>query len=193
MELLKDRMRWALKRAGISQAALARAVGVKAPSVNAWCSGETKTIEGENLMRAAQALKVNPYWLATGKGSREPLSAGEVPTDHLLGETITAGLASPPSHSMTLDPGILFEAERWVLFEEGPVIKGPGGVERLKNPYPPRLRAERLSALYAMIAADGGTLSPANSAALIEAAKARPDKGVEGDRVADRGIRAANK
>lgn len=192
MQTLKDRIRWAMKQAGVSQADLARAVGIKPPSVNAWASGQTKTIEGENLVRAARKLNVNPYWLATGKGSREPLSIGGSSED-LLGETVTSGLALHPSHSMTLDPGILFEAERWVLFEEGPVVKGPDGAERLKNAYAPRPRAERLSALYAMIAADGGTLSPANSAALIEAARARSNQGVESGRGDERSNRAANK
>ncbi|EIK96083.1 putative phage repressor [Pseudomonas sp. M47T1] len=51
-----------------TQAALARACGIKPPSVNDWLSGKTKTIEGENLLNAAEALKVIPMWLATGKG-----------------------------------------------------------------------------------------------------------------------------
>lgn len=51
---------------------LARAVGVKPPSVSDWLSGKSKTMEGENLLRAAKHLGVNPVWLATGKG--EPCS-----------------------------------------------------------------------------------------------------------------------
>lgn len=53
----------------VSQASLARACGIKPPSVHDWMSGKTKSIEGENLLRAAAFLKVSPYWLATGKGS----------------------------------------------------------------------------------------------------------------------------
>lgn len=56
----------------ISQAALARACGIKPPSVNDWVSGKTKSIEGENLLRAAAFLKVSPLWLATGKGPMRP-------------------------------------------------------------------------------------------------------------------------
>lgn len=52
----------------ISQAALARACGIRAPSVNDWISGKTKTIEGQNLLLAAEYLKVSPMWLATGRG-----------------------------------------------------------------------------------------------------------------------------
>lgn len=56
----------------ISQAALARACGIKPPSVHDWVSGKTKSIEGENLLRAAAFLKVSPLWLATGKGPMRP-------------------------------------------------------------------------------------------------------------------------
>ncbi|MCX2694291.1 LexA family transcriptional regulator [Pseudomonas sp. DCB_CB] len=52
----------------ISQAALARACGIKPPSVNDWLSGKTKTIEGQNLLLAAEFLGVLPKWLATGRG-----------------------------------------------------------------------------------------------------------------------------
>jgi phage repressor protein C with HTH and peptisase S24 domain len=69
MRNLQDRLRAAM--AGppkITQAALARACGIKPPSVNDWLSGKTKAIEGENLLHAAELLKVTPMWLATGRG-----------------------------------------------------------------------------------------------------------------------------
>lgn len=69
MRTLQERLKLAM--AGppkVTQAALARACGVRAPSVNDWISGKTKTIEGENLLIAADYLKVMPMWLATGKG-----------------------------------------------------------------------------------------------------------------------------
>ncbi|WP_440466908.1 DEAD/DEAH box helicase family protein [Pseudomonas sp. YH-1] len=69
MRTLQERLKFVM--AGppkISQAALARACHVKAPSVNDWISGKTKSIEGENLLSAAAFLKVLPLWLATGKG-----------------------------------------------------------------------------------------------------------------------------
>jgi len=73
MRNLQERLRAAM--AGppkITQAALARACGIRPPSVNDWLSGKTKAIEGENLLRAAEILKVSPMWLATGKGSMRP-------------------------------------------------------------------------------------------------------------------------
>lgn len=69
MSTLQDRLRQIM--AGppkVSQAALARACGIKPPSVNDWLSGKTKTIEGQNLLLAAEFLGVAPKWLATGRG-----------------------------------------------------------------------------------------------------------------------------
>lgn len=70
MRTLQERLKLAM--AGppkVTQAALARACGIRAPSVNDWISGKTKTIEGQNLLIAADYLKVMPMWLATGKGA----------------------------------------------------------------------------------------------------------------------------
>ena len=54
----------------ITKAGLARACGIKQPSVSDWFSGDTATIEGRNLVAAASYLCVSPEWLATGRGQR---------------------------------------------------------------------------------------------------------------------------
>lgn len=54
---------------------LARAVGVKPPSVSDWISGKSKTMEGENLLKAANFLGVNPIWLASGIGKPQKNSS----------------------------------------------------------------------------------------------------------------------
>jgi phage repressor protein C with HTH and peptisase S24 domain len=81
MTTLQERLKLAM--AGppkVSQASLARACGIRAPSVNDWLSGKTKTIEGQNLLLAADFLKVQPMWLATGKGSmRKGMDGGLSP------------------------------------------------------------------------------------------------------------------
>lgn len=64
---LKDRLKKALKDAGINQSELALKVGISRASVSGWFTGETKTIEGSNLTKAAEALGVDPHWLATGE------------------------------------------------------------------------------------------------------------------------------
>lgn len=61
-----------MEQAGINQADLARACNVKPPSVNGWLSGKAKFLRGENLLKAAAALKVNQQWLADGTGDMRP-------------------------------------------------------------------------------------------------------------------------
>lgn len=51
----------------MSQAELSRRCGVKPASVNGWLNGKAKFLKGENLLRAAAALGVNPEWLASGR------------------------------------------------------------------------------------------------------------------------------
>jgi transcriptional regulator with XRE-family HTH domain len=52
----------------VTNAALAKACGVKPPSVTDWCNGRTKTIEGAHLLKAADCLGVRAKWLAEGVG-----------------------------------------------------------------------------------------------------------------------------
>lgn len=78
MTTLQERLKLAMSGPPkITQASLARACGVRAPSVNDWLSGKTKTIEGQNLLAAADFLKVLPMWLATGKGPMRKASGSE--------------------------------------------------------------------------------------------------------------------
>ncbi|MBV6567679.1 LexA family transcriptional regulator, partial [Acinetobacter baumannii] len=72
MNTLAERLRYAMEvlpPKKIKGVDLARAVGVKPPSVSDWLSGKSKTMEGENLLKASKFLGVNPNWLATGNGS----------------------------------------------------------------------------------------------------------------------------
>lgn len=54
---------------------LARACGVKQPSVSGWLSGKSTRMEGANLLAAAEFLNVNYWWLADG---REPMRPTDV-------------------------------------------------------------------------------------------------------------------
>lgn len=70
---LPERLAWALDRAVTAgklknQAELAERVGISRASVSAWFTGATKTLEGSNLTKAADALGVDAAWLATGEG-----------------------------------------------------------------------------------------------------------------------------
>ena|SRR5690348_6840151 len=145
--LLKERIEWALdpKRGPRSQAGLARACGIKAPSVNDWLTGKTKAIASENLFDAARYLGVRAEWLATDKEPRLP-----------------SGESDPEAQSLILDPAMLAEAEKWVMFEEGAGYK-----------FSPNARAERLIQLYRMVVEDGGSLSPDHADIVIQQSRAR--------------------
>ncbi|OEC84755.1 helix-turn-helix domain-containing protein [Acinetobacter sp. YK3] len=72
MRTLAERLRYAMEvlpPKKIKGVDLARAVGVKPPSVSDWLSGKSKTMEGENLLKVSKFLGVNINWLATGNGS----------------------------------------------------------------------------------------------------------------------------
>lgn len=72
MLTLSERITYALDELTpkISQAKLARAVGVSPPSVNDWKSGKTKEIEHDNAVKAAICLGVPYEWLRHGKGAK---------------------------------------------------------------------------------------------------------------------------
>lgn len=76
MSTLADRLTLALKAHGGTQAELARACQVKPPSVADWFSGETKSLKGLSLLRAAAFLHVDALWLATGEGEMRPSAPG---------------------------------------------------------------------------------------------------------------------
>lgn len=67
---LAKRIKQALKDAGISKSDLARAVGVSPSAVTQWENGDTKVLDGDNLLKAARALSVSPEWLGSGKGDK---------------------------------------------------------------------------------------------------------------------------
>ncbi|MDC5305527.1 XRE family transcriptional regulator [Acinetobacter baumannii] len=80
LKTLADRLRYAMEvlpSKKIKGVDLARAVGVKPPSVSDWLSGKSKTMEGENLLKASKFLGVNPNWLASGTGSPNEINKKE--------------------------------------------------------------------------------------------------------------------
>lgn len=69
---LAERITKAREAAGMSKSDLARSVGASPSAVSQWESGETQTLEGKNLVRAAVAMGVDAVWLGTGKGEMAP-------------------------------------------------------------------------------------------------------------------------
>lgn len=56
---------------GITKSAFSRLVGVSTATTTDWESGTIKMIDGRNLVKAAEVLKVTPEWLMTGKGGQD--------------------------------------------------------------------------------------------------------------------------
>lgn len=67
---LADRLKTAMRAAGVRQIDLATATGSSRASVSKWLSGGTAEIRGERLIAAAKLLGVSPEWLATGKETK---------------------------------------------------------------------------------------------------------------------------
>ncbi|TGY50809.1 MULTISPECIES: XRE family transcriptional regulator [Rodentibacter] len=69
MTTLADRLATLMAEKGLSQAELARMIGIKQPSVFKILSGQT--LNPKNIVEIATALGVNVHWLKTGEGERE--------------------------------------------------------------------------------------------------------------------------
>ena len=70
MATLSERLTSLMNEKGISQAELARLIGIKQPSVFKILSGETRN--PKNILEIAAALNVDPHWLKTGEGDPDP-------------------------------------------------------------------------------------------------------------------------
>ena len=92
MSTLAERIKKAMDSKGISQSELARAVGIKPPSVSGWLSGTTKSLRAETANLAAKALGVDPVWLITGVGDEKPKEKDQLPA-----------LASPGEEAIALE------------------------------------------------------------------------------------------
>lgn len=68
MLTLADRIQHALDVRGKKAADLARACGVRPPSVSDWLTGETKSLKAHTAIKAAAFLSVNIAWLTQGVG-----------------------------------------------------------------------------------------------------------------------------
>lgn len=76
----QERIRLARRHAGLSQAGLAKAVGVQRSAVSHWEAVDGKSPSMANLRRVAMTTGVQFEWIATGRG-RMALSADETLED----------------------------------------------------------------------------------------------------------------
>ena len=82
MKSVRERIRVAIERSGVTQEQVAEACGVSGPAVNQWLTGKTKKIDPGYLVDVAACTNASLNWLMTGKGNparqkREPLSTAE--------------------------------------------------------------------------------------------------------------------
>ena len=73
METWNERLVRALKAKGRTQTELAKAVGIKQPSVNDWTAGKTKKLGAADAFNVCQFLGIRLEWLVHGNG---PMAAG---------------------------------------------------------------------------------------------------------------------
>lgn len=66
---LQDRVKLALQLSGKTKTDLWKGCGVSSSTVTTWVNGRNQSISGQNLIKAAGVLGVNPNWLARGEGS----------------------------------------------------------------------------------------------------------------------------
>ena len=101
---LSGRIRKARNLATLSQAELARRIGVKRSAVTQWEHPNGTTPSVEHLIQIAMETGTQFEWLATGRG---PMRLNESPTS--TGADDFRPLV-PQSQSLILDPDILHEA-----------------------------------------------------------------------------------
>ena len=68
-----DRIKAVRKERGLIQADIAKLLGVSRATASQWESGEIKNLKLDHFFALCKVLNVNPEWLATGKGQRDPL------------------------------------------------------------------------------------------------------------------------
>lgn len=128
MTTLRERMQKALEArcAGHGcQAELARACGVREPSVADWMSGKTTTLKAEPAIRAARWLGVSAAWLVLGEGPMKP----EVePWDLRIAQALAK---LQPEFRRPLEAAILAAAEQTAKM--GP----PVADSRVEEAFPP--------------------------------------------------------
>lgn len=74
METFNTRLKQALETKGISASELARRVGVTRGAVSMWLKGDVQAVNSRRLLSLANALGIDPTWLASGQGSMESSS-----------------------------------------------------------------------------------------------------------------------
>lgn len=73
-----QRLTMARNNLGITKSAFSRLVGVSTATTADWESETIKMIDGRNLVKVAEVLKITPEWLMTGRGGGQDARAVEM-------------------------------------------------------------------------------------------------------------------
>lgn len=126
MKTLAERLKIALLESGATKTDIWRACGISSGAVTQWFDGTTKQLEGKNLIAAAKVLRVNPDWLATGKGNkatnngllnvlnRTNLTENSLQTITTLRRVPLISLVAAGNWSESVDNFQAGDAEQWI-------------------------------------------------------------------------------
>lgn len=118
-----DRLKLSMELSQVSGTQLARSLvnqqgelGVSRQAVYLALKGDTRAFSAENCARAAKAMRVDMYWLATGEGvPRKTTDATQMTALELLSALADRIMMTPPS----VRPAIASNLSGWAL-EGGP-------------------------------------------------------------------------
>jgi phage repressor protein C with HTH and peptisase S24 domain len=126
------RLTQAREAKGIKKSAFAKMVDVSAPTVTDWENGNTRMIEGANLMKVCSTLNVTPEWLLHGVESITELFPGamrvvahddseRIETEYripMVQLRLQAGHTGYKTEPDTLDGGTMGISKRWADAKE---------------------------------------------------------------------------
>ena len=82
MQTLPERIRAIMEKHQCSRSDIARAAGVKPPSVSNWLDGKTKTLKAVPALRLSGNFKLNMQWLTTGIGMMDATDESHAALEH---------------------------------------------------------------------------------------------------------------
>lgn len=141
MSSLQDRFLLLLQEfPHITKADLARAAGVKQPSVSDWFSGKTKTLKAEPASKIAKKYGISAHWLATGQGAmRDDIHANTSPAE-LGGRRVPLiSLIQAGNWREVVDNFQPGDAEEW-LYTDAHLTSGAFALQIVGNSMEPEFR-----------------------------------------------------
>lgn len=115
-----QRIKEAREMAGMKPSALAREVGVSPSAVTQWETGQTKKLDGDNLLKVSKALHVRPEWLQYGElpmrndGDFAPVDANVAPGPDVTGLVPLISWVQAGNWGEVIDNFSPGDAEEWL-------------------------------------------------------------------------------